>query len=262
MTTAANRLGEASRRRHVQPTHAPRTSSHVRLQAKLVLDASDLDALLDLAHATNAAEAHQRAARLRALLGAEAPRFSELVDALVARARETQHLRRLAGSDELTSIANRRTFGETLRRELSRARRSKSLLSILLFDVDGLKTVNDSLGHAAGDTALRLVARCLRQGVRDGDLVARIGGDEFAVLLPTTGAENAHALGERIRVMVAKTSGGVGMRLGVSFGVSVTQSGDLDASALLAAADLALYRDKAARTARSFEAKARTIKVS
>jgi diguanylate cyclase (GGDEF)-like protein len=232
----------------IPTARARHMSSGVRAGTKLVLDAADLDALLELVRAPNAAEAHQRAARLQALLGNEAPHFAELVDALVARACESQQLRRMAGTDELTSIGNRRAFGETLRRELSRARRSKSALSIVLFDVDGLKAINDSLGHAGGDTALRSVARCLRQGTRDGDLVARIGGDEFAVVLPATGAETARVIGERIRAMVARV-GISGMQLGVSLGVSETQSGDLDASALLGAADLALYRDKAAHRA-------------
>lgn len=250
MNHAMSRFSEKAPRSSAAHARGRRTSSGVRPQAeaKVTLDADDLEALTRLARATTSAEAQKEAARVRALLGGETPQVIELLDALVDRARHVQKVERLAGTDELTGAANRRAFNETLRRELSRARRVKSTLSLLLFDVDGLKRINDSLGHAGGDAALKTVAGCLRQGIREGDFAARLGGDEFAVILPTTGPEDARVIGERIRAMVERT-GPSGMRIGVSLGSAVSQGGEPDASALLAAADLGLYRDKDARRA-------------
>jgi diguanylate cyclase (GGDEF)-like protein len=214
----------------------------------LRLDAEDLQALTELARATTASDAQKQAARVRALLGSETARLAELLDALVERTRHLQKVERLAGTDELTGLANRRAFNESLRRELSRTGRGKAPLSLLLFDVDGLKAINDNLGHRGGDAALQTVASCLRHGTRAGDFAARIGGDEFAVILPATEPEAAQVIGERIRAMVGRL-GCAGRPLGVSLGSAISRGGEPDATALISAADLALYRDKAARKA-------------
>ena len=212
----------------------------------LTLDAADLDALLELARATTANEARREAARLRALLGPDAGRLDAHIDALVTRARELERNRRMAATDPLTRVANRRALDDALRRELSRAQRSGKPLSLLLLDLDGLKAINDTLGHAAGDRALRAVARCARRAVRRCDLVARIGGDEFAVLLTETDAAGAHAIGQRIRVKLAATSAD-GLPLRLSLGVAHARHALLESQELLETADAELYRDKLAR---------------
>jgi diguanylate cyclase (GGDEF)-like protein len=219
----------------------PRTGSHT-----LNLDTTDLDALLDLVRANGAADARRRAARLRALLGPDASSFEPHIEALLSRAREVERTKRLAATDPLTRVANRRGLDEALRRELSRAQRAGKPLSLLLLDVDGLKAINDTLGHPAGDRALRAVARCARQALRRGDLVARIGGDEFAVLLPETDEEGARAIAQRIRGKLAN-AGAHGSAVRLSVGVAMVQHRLIEANTLLEVADGALYQDKVAR---------------
>jgi diguanylate cyclase (GGDEF)-like protein len=218
----------------------PRTESHT-----VTLDATDLDALLDLVRANCASEARRRAARLRALLGTEASRVEPHIEALLARAREVERTKRLAATDPLTRVANRRGLDEALRRELARAQRADKPLSLLLLDVDGLKAINDTLGHPAGDRALRAVARCARQTLRRGDLVARIGGDEFALLLPETDEEGARAIAQRIRSKLA-SAGAHGSAVRLSVGVAMARH-LIEADTLLEVADGVLYQDKVAR---------------
>jgi diguanylate cyclase (GGDEF)-like protein len=159
-------------------------------------------------------------------------------------------LERLATTDPLTGLFNPRAFHDELRHELGRTARYREPLSLLLMDLDGLKRVNDQFGHEAGDAALRAVAGAIGSGLREIDLGARIGGDEFAVLAPRTDAQAAVALAERLRALVAK---GVNDREGrgstISIGIaSVSPSTDAPptAASLMAAADAALYVAKRA----------------
>jgi diguanylate cyclase (GGDEF)-like protein len=152
--------------------------------------------------------------------------------------------------DAVTEVANRRSFEEELKMEWRRSTRAKSTLSLLMADIDGFKAYNDALGHQAGDDSLKKVAAVIDDSVRRaGDVVARYGGEEFAVLLPDTDPAGAAILAERIRAAVEErniwhpnTERG---RLTISIGVA-TMVGreEADGSALVKAADSALYRAK------------------
>jgi two-component system chemotaxis response regulator CheY len=153
-------------------------------------------------------------------------------------------LRADALTDSLTGLANYRNLAESLDREIERARRYGHPLSLITLDLDHLKTINDEHGHDAGDDAIRLVAQVLKGAVRSFEVVARQGGDEFAVLLPNTNTNDAERLAERLRAEVASQRVG-GVPLSASIGVASRDSGhDLDAKSLVKASDEALYRAK------------------
>ena len=151
---------------------------------------------------------------------------------------------RLAKEDGLTGLANRRVFEDVLSREVSRAHRSHEPLSLIVFDVDHFKQVNDTLGHPAGDDVLRHVAQSLVGAAREIDLVARYGGEEFTVILPNCGLEDAMGVAERMR-----TSATVDLRISdvtLSAGVATIPTNATDGECLIAAADEAMYKSKQA----------------
>ncbi len=162
--------------------------------------------------------------------------------------REAQErLRQLATTDGLTGLANRRRFMEALEHEVQRHRRYGTPLALISIDVDRFKRVNDTWGHAVGDEVLRSLATICRAEVRDVDTVGRIGGEEFAVLLPDTAPEEAMAVAERLRAGVEAAplltaAGPISVTL--SLGVSASPPCD-GADTLLREADRALYRAKA-----------------
>ncbi len=163
--------------------------------------------------------------------------FGRLVDRLVL----------LSNTDALTGLFNRRRFDEKLVNEVKRCRRFGRTACVLSVDVDRLKSINDGFGHAAGDHALVTVGRALRDGVRAVDTVARMGGDEFAMLLPETTAAQASALGRRLLATIGERAETCPGPLTVSIGVAELGAGQADRrDAVLAAADVALYRAKAA----------------
>jgi diguanylate cyclase (GGDEF)-like protein len=154
---------------------------------------------------------------------------------------------RRASTDGLTELANRRHFEEALAAEITRAERFGGTLALVLADLDDFKQVNDRHGHQAGDDVLRTFARILRETVREIDLPARFGGEEFALLLPQTDAEGAEQLAERLRQALAgrpmTTHSGALIAVTASFGVAAYPDSATPA-ALFAAADDALYRAK------------------
>jgi diguanylate cyclase (GGDEF)-like protein len=178
-----------------------------------------------------------------------------LLGGIVGRAQDA--LRARSVTDELTGLHNRAHFGERLREEVSRAARTRAQLSLLILDVDHLKSINDRAGHLMGDSALRGVAQSLAETCRTTDVVARVGGDEFAVIAPATSANEALELADRIRESLDQAP--MDRRIFVSVGVA-----DLDSAAaatpdaLYRAADDALYAAKAAGRNRASSAPPRS----
>ena len=156
-------------------------------------------------------------------------------------------VRRLSITDPLTGLFNRRHFGRRLSEETKRAQRYGHAASVLCVDIDRLKAINDDFGHKAGDGALVAVGRALLDNVRTIDVVARVGGDEFAVLLPETSAAQASALSQRVLTEVAWQGDLRASGLAISIGIAELNSAtDVESDDLLVAADDALYRAKAA----------------
>jgi diguanylate cyclase (GGDEF)-like protein len=157
-----------------------------------------------------------------------------------------ENLRMLASSDELTGIYNRRGFEDAAERAIRNAQRQRQPLSVVLADIDRFKAINDRYGHDAGDRALKHFAARLERMVRRGDLVGRIGGEEFALLLVNTRPQDAIEVVERIRRDIAAmpVEGSARIAITASFGVTGLRPGDIALSALLARADRALYRSK------------------
>ena len=157
-------------------------------------------------------------------------------------------LRETAITDPVTGVANRRHFDARLARLVSQAARNDMALTLLFIDVDHLKAINDRLGHAGGDTALRLVGESLARTCRSRDLVARWGGDEFAILAQWTTCREGMILAHRIRETLAHLSRHSAIAPGPTVSIGIAELAHVGAprpEALLCAADDALYRSKA-----------------
>jgi diguanylate cyclase (GGDEF)-like protein len=166
---------------------------------------------------------------------------------ITQRKQNERRLEALSNRDSLTGVPNRRHFFERAVEELARCRRFGHELAVLLIDLDRFKTINDRWGHAAGDRVLQHFARCAEAVLRRGDQLARLGGEEFVVLVPETGQEGAVALAERLRESVAGqevVQDGQVVRYTVSIGVAVLGPGDDAVDGVLQRADVALYAAK------------------
>jgi diguanylate cyclase (GGDEF)-like protein len=154
----------------------------------------------------------------------------------------------LSVTDDLTHLYNSRYLNQVLRRETKRASRSGRPLSLLFIDLDGFKGVNDTHGHLFGSRALVEAAAVIRSSARETDVVARFGGDEFALVLPDTGGEGAYAVGERIRDRIAAhkflADDGLDIHLTASVGVATLPDVAASAEELVQAADKAMYQVK------------------
>ena len=166
-----------------------------------------------------------------------------------------ERLQHLADRDSLTGLFSRRRFLEELEHEVSRARRHARPGILLMLDLDGFKQVNDSFGHAAGDELLIRIAGSLRRTLRDSDVLARIGGDEFALILPDTdvagGRFVAGKLADTVRAHGRVATAGRRADVTASIGITAVSGGvELDAAKLLIEADIAMYQAKEAGNGR------------
>jgi diguanylate cyclase (GGDEF)-like protein len=169
-------------------------------------------------------------------------------DALVRAARTEAELRYLADHDSLTGLLDRRRFRAELDQHVSFSARYGGQGAVMIIDIDGLKSINDAFGHHAGDTLIRQIAAILRERVRTTDRVARLSGDEFAVLMPQTDVSGALQLGEDLRAQVAEEASPGPEAGGASISVGITMFGgerSIGAEAVLLAADQAMYSAKA-----------------
>jgi diguanylate cyclase (GGDEF)-like protein/PAS domain S-box-containing protein len=161
-----------------------------------------------------------------------------------------QKLERLARTDVLTGLANRREFYERCEVEIARSRRFTAPLSVMVLDADHFKRINDQHGHAAGDLVLKQISQVCRTVLRETDLLARLGGEEFGVLMPQTTLARAAEVAQRLRLALAAEvvaqPDSPPLSITVSIGVSQLAVSDPDIDALLKRADAALYRAKAA----------------
>jgi diguanylate cyclase (GGDEF)-like protein len=161
----------------------------------------------------------------------------------IENARRFREARQLADLDALTGLHNRRYFHETLAREVARAQRYGRRLALIVLDLDDFKAINDRIGHLSGDAVLAETAERVRDVVRSADVACRVGGDEFAVILPESSAEEADQLYRRLRGAVASRPVGQAGRLFLSAGIAELLADD-DPTRFFERADEALYRAK------------------
>jgi diguanylate cyclase (GGDEF)-like protein len=170
------------------------------------------------------------------------------VDRTLKLAAQKEHYRALAQTDGLTGLPNFRSFHARLEEEVARAHRYGHPLACAMVDLDGLKQINDKLGHAAGNRAILALADAVREELRDTDFAARYGGDEFVVLLPQTNEQQAMLFAERLRRRLLEVSEDAGLPVRGSIGVAAVSADELDtpeaAEDLLRRADEALYAAK------------------
>lgn len=155
--------------------------------------------------------------------------------------------RKIAFVDSLTGAMTRRAFLTEAGKEFHRARRHKRDLACIVFDLDHFKSINDLYGHAAGDYVLARVTAACRQSLRTNDHIGRLGGEEFAIVMPETGVDAAQ-VAESLRLKISSLvieQASRDVRISASFGVAILNRDDIDFKGLLARADEALYRAKA-----------------
>lgn len=177
----------------------------------------------------------------------KAQHYRELHSAHRMLVAKSQALIHAATTDPLCDIPNRRAFMDLAEREFERAKRYGRPLSVILFDIDHFKSVNDRFGHSAGDRVLQSVTTCCIGQLRANDRIGRLGGEEFAVFLPETTQEGALTVAERMRKELDRRTIEVGetaLSVTASFGIAVRMDTDKSVDALLQRADLASYRAK------------------
>jgi len=203
-----------------------------------------LDGVVGVAFGSDQALSPQEESTIRSILSV----MVMVVGSSKVLSRTLEELEYYAVREPLTGLYNRRHFNEVLEKEMERARRHGHAFTVLLLDVDNFKDINDTFGHPAGDRALQDLARTIQSQTRGDDVVARIGGDEFALILPETDGDGGRVLAETlrdtIREMAFPASGGAGFHVTVSAGV-VAYPEDADTfTGVMVQVDEALYRAK------------------
>jgi diguanylate cyclase (GGDEF)-like protein len=187
--------------------------------------------------------------RMLATIEKQAAEINATAAGLDAAHRELEltnaRLRELSLKDEVTGLYNRRFFRMRLEEEILRSRRYNHPVAVVLLDIDNFKEINDALGHGAGDETLRALSQCAILNSRGVSIIARYGGDEFAVLLPQTSQADALVYAERLRATLAEASLGPARSVTASFGVaSLSEDGLTSGEELIRDADEALYAAK------------------
>lgn len=152
-------------------------------------------------------------------------------------------LETLSITDPLTSIYNRRKFNEMLTMEIERSKRYQNSLSIIMCDIDHFKKINDTFGHDVGDKAIRKFSKQIHENIRETDMFARWGGEEFMILMPNVSAKNAHSVAEKLRIIIEKTEVETAGSFTASFGVTDLMFDDT-AETFIKRADQTLYKAK------------------
>ena len=212
---------DGSKPRAVRPQLRPRGGGRNQLTTALAVplasDGEDLGHLIAYAARPWRASATRPSGSWRSSPGAPGP--------AIDNARRFREARQLADMDALTGLHNRRYFHETLLREAARASRYERDLALMVLDLDDFKSINDRIGHLAGDAVLAEAAERLRDVVRSADVACRVGGDEFAIILPESGVADAEGLYRRLQATMAKRPVGQAGRLAISAGIAELRAG-------------------------------------
>jgi len=173
--------------------------------------------------------------------------FASIERDLTRYKRMESQLINMALFDSLTGAISRPAFMDQSDKELARSKRYHRPLSVMMIDIDHFKSINDNYGHAAGDNVLQIFVEAVQEAIRTTDFLGRVGGEEFALLLPDTSAKSAYHLAERVRERITKypyLAGDMLIEVTASLGVAELQKTDIDIKALLHRADEALYKAK------------------